>query len=228
MDTTFAALRVGAVAVTLMLAVLLSLDAFRAIRPTENVQTVAREMVAGGGPVPEDAAGGPAVLAEAPAEAMAALASEPVPAADIEQVELLTAAEEALLTTETAAETEAATEALSMMAAPLPEGTPALEMSESENLGPEGEIAPDQGILAKQASAETEDEAAIREAHENANESNARPELSVSRDAFAETSGLADRETPWTGSRVAAAVLAALLVFLIGALAWIRRRRVTL
>jgi hypothetical protein len=151
-----------------------------------------------------------------------------LPAADIEQVELVTAAEEAGLATETAAETEAATEALSMMAAPLPEGTPALEMSESENLGPEGEFAPDQGILAKQASAETEDEAAIREDHENANESNARPELSVSRDAFAETSGLADRETLWTGSRVAAAVLAALLVFLIGALAWIRRRRVTL
>ncbi|MFO7698931.1 MAG: hypothetical protein R6X16_17515 [Anaerolineae bacterium] len=228
MDTTFAALRVAAVAVTLMLAVLLSLDAFRAIRPTDNVQTVAMEMVAGGKVPQEEAGGGPAVLAEAPAEAMAALASEPVPAADVEQVELLAAADEAPVTTEAAAEGEVAAEALSMMAAPLPEGTPALEMSDSENLGLEGEIASEQGILAKQASVETEDEAAIREARENANESNARQELSVSRDALAETSGLADRETLWTSSRVAAAVLTTLLVFLLGALAWIRRRRVTL
>ena len=219
-DRTFGALRVGAVAVTLVLAVLLSQDAIRALRPMESVQTVAMEMAAGSGPVPEDAAGDPGVLAEAPAETMAALASESVPVADSEQVELLSATEEAALATETAVEEGES--------APLAEGTPALEMSDSENLGPEGEIASEQGILAKQAIAVTEDENAVPEDQGNLYESDAPPESPASRDASAETTSPAHRETLWTPLRLAAAALAVLLVLLIGALVWIGRRRVVL
>jgi cobalamin biosynthesis Mg chelatase CobN len=203
LDTTFATLRVGAVAVTLVLAVLLSQDAISTLRSRESTQTVAMEMASGSGPATEAAGGGPGVLREAPVEREAIPEAVPAPTSDVEQVDAPPASKQAESATDTAAENATTPEVVSVMAAPLGGGV-ALE----------GEVTEEAAALAMQSPLDAQADGPA--------------ELSAASESASAKIAVVERPTSWTPSRIAAAILAALLVALLGALLWIGRRRVTL
>ncbi|MHB1318267.1 MAG: hypothetical protein ACYCYF_06600 [Anaerolineae bacterium] len=228
MDTMFSALRVGAVAVTLALAVLIGGDAIGVFGSSQSPQTFALEMAADSGPAEEGAGGGPGVLREAPVGREAVPGDGPVLTSAVEQVEALAAAEAAESASETAAEEVAAPEALSLMAAPVAEGTASPDGPESESLSAAEDATVEAVALAVESPVEAQAEMASSEQPGNT----AQPDVMAKAPGVAEPpsqkTAVEDRPLPWTTARVAAAVLAAVLATLLGALFWIGRRRVSL
>lgn len=222
-DTVFSALRVGAVVVTLMLAVLLSQEVIQAVRPAQ-LQTAAVEMVADSGPALEGAGGGPGVLREAPVERKAAEA-EPVATAAAEQV---VAAKGADAVSESTEASEPAPEALNLMAAPVSENTAPGEGSEAEGPASAAALAEEGAASALEAPLEAQAETEGSDTPTSPPQAEAAPGLSAAGEPALAKSLPAEQPKFWTASRVAAAILGTLLLTLVGALLWVGQRRLTL